>query len=74
MKLHSESPLITWEIIYRMIQLYVPSYGCDATLLYTLLQRLEDQIDYRGNRVYGILSTVSFSNKRRKEFCLFNNI
>ena len=59
MKLHSESPLITWEIIYRMIQLYVPSYGCDSTLLYTLLQRLEDKIDYRGNRVYGILSTVS---------------
>ena len=59
MQFTSESPLIAWEIIYRMILLYIPSYGCDVVLLYELLQKIEDKIDHRGNRIYGILSTVS---------------
>ena len=42
-----------------MIKLYCPSYGCDAPLLYRVLQRLEDRIDSIGNRTYGILSTIS---------------
>ena len=58
-KITSDTPLIAWEIIYRMMKLYCPSYGCDAPLLYRVLQRLEDRIDSKGNRTYGILSTIS---------------
>ena len=36
-----------------------PSYGCNAPLLYKVLQRLEDKIDSRENRIYGLLSTIS---------------
>ena len=59
MKITPDTPLVAWEIIYRMMQLYRPSYGCNATLLYTVLQRLEDKMDSRQNRIYGLLSTIS---------------
>ena len=59
MKITPDTPLVAWEIIYRMMQLYRPSYGCNASLLYSVLQRLEDKMDSRLNRIYGILSTVS---------------
>lgn len=59
MKITSDTPLVAWEIIYRMLKLYCPSYGCNAPLLYKVLQRLEDRIDSRGNRTYGLLSTIS---------------
>ena len=59
LKITPDTPLIVWEIIYRMMQLYCPSYGCNAPLLYKVLQRLEDKIYSRENRIYGLLSTIS---------------
>ena len=66
MKITPDTPLVAWEIIYRMMQLYRPSYGCNASLLYNVLQRLEDKMDSRQNRIYGLLSTISILVKYSK--------
>ena len=73
-KMNAESPPLAWEIIYRMIRLYKVSPGCDALLLYHVLQKLEDQMDGRGNRIHGIISTISIllsSHEKSFEYICF---
>ena len=61
-------PSQAWEIIYRMIKLGSISKGSNSTLIYAVLQKLEDTIDPDERFIDGILSALFKLGNREDSF------